>query len=77
MEMLRLRDLAPGQRAKVCAMELQGSMRRRLRDVGLIAGTPVECLALSPGGGPMAFLVRGVVLALRAEDSGGIWVKRL
>ena len=76
MEILRLRDLRPGQRARVCAMELSGGMRRRLRDIGLIEDTPVECLFASPGGGPKAFLVRGMALALRAGDSGGIWVER-
>lgn len=77
MEVLRLRDLDTGQRAKVRSMELDGSMRRRLRDIGLIENTPVECLGASSGGGPKAFLVRGVALALRAEDSGGIWVEKI
>lgn len=77
MEVLRLRDLDTGQRARVRSMELEGSMRRRLRDIGLIEDTLVECLGVSSGGGPKAFLVRGVALALRAEDSGGIWVERI
>lgn len=77
MEVLRLRDLDTGQRARVRSMELEGSMRRRLRDVGLIEDTLVECLGVSSGGSPKAFLVRGVALALRAEDSSGIWVERI
>ncbi|MBQ9250680.1 MAG: ferrous iron transport protein A [Oscillospiraceae bacterium] len=77
MEVLRLRDLKTGQQAKVRSMELDGSMRRRLRDIGLIEDTPVECLGVSSGGSPKAFLIRGIALALRAEDSGGIWVERI
>ena len=77
MEVVRLRDLDTGQRARVRSMELEGSMRRRLRDVGLIEDTLVDCLGVSSGGCPKAFLVRGVALALRAEDSGGIWVERI
>ena len=77
MEVVRLRDLDTGQRARVRSMELEGSMRRRLRDVGLIEDTLVECLGESFGNSPKAFLVRGVALALRAEDSGGIWVERI
>lgn len=72
--MLKLCDIPPGQRAVVCDLEIQGAMRRRLLELGLIAGTPVECLGRSPWGDPTAYLIRGSVIALRAEDSAGILV---
>lgn len=77
MKELRLLELRPGQRAWVRSMTVTGGMRRRLRDIGLIEGTPVECLGVSPGGDPKAFLVRGIVIALRAADSGKIQVESM
>ena len=75
MNIVRLRDLRPGQRAVVRALEVQGAMRRRLCDIGMIEHTGLECLGVSPGGDPKAFLIRGTVIALRAADSGGILVE--
>ncbi|MDD4546064.1 MAG: FeoA family protein, partial [Oscillospiraceae bacterium] len=34
----------------------------------------VECLQMSPGGDPIAYLIRGAVIALRSEDSSNIQV---
>ena len=69
-----LNDLKPGQRAVVSALDSSGGMRRRLLDIGLIPNTPVECLGRSPGGDPSAFLIRGAVIAIRAQDGRQILV---
>lgn len=45
-----------------------------MQDIGLIEGTPVECLQKSPSGDPVAYLIRGAVIALRREDSGRVMV---
>ena len=63
-----LPELLPGQRARVCALLNEGSIRRRLVDIGLIENTVVECLGRSPFGDPAAYLIRGAVIAIRAED---------
>ena len=55
-------------------LRLNGSIRRRMQDIGLIEGTPVECLQKSPSGDPVAYLIRGAVIALRREDSGRVMV---
>lgn len=49
-------------------------MRRRLQDIGLIEGTKVKCLQKSPAGDPVAYLIRGAVIALRSEDSSNILI---
>lgn len=76
-KLLTLNALRPGQKAVVQSLSSAGGMRRRLRDIGLIEDTLVECLGISPGGDPAAYLVRGAVIALRASDSGGIQVRLL
>lgn len=75
--LLTLDALRPGQKAVVQSLRSAGGMRRRLRDIGLIEQTPVECLGVSPGGDPAAYLIRGAVIALRASDSREIQVRLL
>ena len=72
-----LNDIKPGQRAVVRELRTGGSMRRRLLDMGLIEGTRVSCLQKSPAGDPVAYLIRGAVVALRSEDSSQILVDGL
>ncbi len=72
MNELTLSTLGVGQSACVTDIRTQGAMRRRLLDIGLIPGTRVTCVARSPAGDPAAYLIRGAVIALRAEDAGQI-----
>ena len=65
-----LNELKVGQRGSQLLSDT--SMRRRLQDIGLIEGTKVECIQKSPSGDPIAFLIRGAVIALRTEDSSSV-----
>lgn len=69
-----LNTLRPGEAALVKALNSSGALRRRLLDMGIVEGTRVECLGVSPGGDPRAFLVRGAVLAIRGRDCRDIVV---
>ena len=69
---LGLDRLLPGESAVLLRLEADCNIRRRLLDRGLTPGARVECLGISPGGDPRAFLVRGAVLALRREDCRSI-----
>jgi ferrous iron transport protein A len=73
---MRLCDLTVGQSGIVTALRTQGSMRRRLLDIGLIEGTTVKCVGRSPGGDPAAYLIRGAVIAIRDRDSATILIER-
>jgi len=68
--------LEPGERAVVRALKTTGSMRRRLLDIGLVENTPIECVGRSPWGDPSAYLIRGAVIAIRAEDAANITIER-
>ncbi|HEX5220478.1 MAG TPA: metal-dependent transcriptional regulator [Verrucomicrobiae bacterium] len=67
-----LSNLRPGERAKVLGLTpaCRGAERRRLLDLGFVAGTPVEMEMVSPAGDPTAYRVRGTVIALRREQAG-------
>ena len=73
---MRLCDLTIGQRGRVIALNCNGSMRRRLLDIGLVTGTIVECVGRSPGGDPAAYLIRSAVIAIRDRDSADILIER-
>ncbi len=68
--------LEEGESAIVSELCLDGAIRRRLQDIGLIEGTMVRCLQKSPSGDPAAYLIRGAVIALRKQDAGRILVRR-
>lgn len=75
-ETCSLCDIEVGERAVVERLETCGSMRRRLLDIGLCRGTPVECVGRSPMGDPCAYLIRGAIIAIRSYDSKTVIVKR-
>ena len=63
-----------GEQACVCALPSKDGMRRRLMELGLIAGTKVTCLHRSLSGDPTAYMIRGTVIALRKKDAAQIQV---
>lgn len=69
MQKYTLDRLSVGEIGKVKEISLQSSMRRRLQDIGIIKGTKIQCLQKSFFGDPIAYLIRGAVIALRNEDS--------
>ena len=72
--MNRLSEMNQGDIAVVGELTSNGAIRRRLRDIGLIPGTKVECLQKSPLGDPVAYLIRGAIIALRHEDASNVFI---
>lgn len=70
-----LNSLPVGKRCKVAALLSNGKQRRRMLDLGLVQGTNVEALQKSPRGDPIAYYIRGAVIALRDEDASKILVR--
>ncbi len=75
MEAQTLDTLREGDRAVLCRIDEAHTLQQRLLDLGWTDGTPVECLRVSPLGDPVAYLVRGSVIALRRQDTKGIVVR--
>lgn len=73
--MKNLSDLDVGDIAQVVSILPCSAIRRRLQDIGLVEGTKVQCLHKSPSGDPVAFYIRGAVIALRNEDSANILIQ--
>lgn len=69
-----LTHLSEGESACVAYLHNTGSMKRRLQDLGLVPGTNVKCLHKSPHGDPVAYCIRGAVIALRCEDAAAVGI---
>ena len=71
MEFPNTLDALPvGRGARVCRLDAAGMQRRRLLDLGFVPGAAVT--ALQAWGDPVAYGIRGAVIALRQEDAAAI-----
>ena len=73
---IRLCDLKLGEIARVSEISPCNRIRQRLFDIGLIEGTEVKCVCLSPSGGMRAYLIRGASVAVRDEDLCDVMAER-
>jgi DtxR family Mn-dependent transcriptional regulator len=78
VEYEHLSSLKPGQQAQVKALSprIRGAERRRMMDLGLLPGTQIESIMVSPGGDPTAYRVRGALIALRKQQADLIDISR-
>lgn len=67
--MRTLYDLAPGERAHIQRLRLDGAMSMRLRELGFLPGSEIVCLLKSPLGDPRAFWICDTLIALRGQDA--------
>ena len=72
---MTLDQLKPDSTATVTQLHNAGSNRRRLMDLGILPGTKIEVEMVSPLGDPVAYRVRGAVIALRNQQAQGIEVR--
>lgn len=70
-----LASLPLGSKGRVKMLTSDGAARRRMLDLGLILDTVVEALLKSPAGDPVAYGIRGAVIALRLEEASKIIVE--
>ena len=71
----QLTHLPIGKIAEVVKVGLEGLTRNRLLDLGLVPSTLVETIRKSPAGDPIAYKIRGAVIALRSEESCQVTVR--
>ncbi len=69
-----LNQISIGQIGRVKKIFSTGNLRRRMLDLGIVEGTKIEALHNSPAGDPVAYSIRGAVIALRSEDAQKIIV---
>lgn len=74
----RLSQLPQGQTARVVRVSraARAVERRRFLDLGILPGTSVTAEMAAPGGDPVAYRIRGALIALRSEQADQILVIR-
>lgn len=77
VSVIPLNLLPMGKWGEVKAILADGSCRRRMLDLGLINGTRVEAVLKSPAGDPVAYSIRGALIALRSDEAKNILVEKL
>ena len=74
---MSLRKLAVNQKGCIKAVTASGEMGRRIRDMGLIPGTPIMVVGRAPLADPVALRMRGFTLSLRNSEADHITVEAL
>ena len=74
---LRLSDLKQGQSGQIVGISSQcrGLERRRLQDLGFLPGASIQAELTSSGGDPVAYRIRGALVALREEQAEMIHIE--
>ncbi|MFO0582671.1 MAG: ferrous iron transport protein A [Anaeromyxobacter sp.] len=72
---MNLSNLKPGQKARITALGALGPMKRRLMDMGLLAGADVVVEKVAPLGDPIEVRIRSYHLSLRRAEAEGVAVE--
>lgn len=72
---VRLDQLKCGQKGTVARVGGAGPLRRRIVDMGVVRGTPIEVVKVAPLGDPIELKVKGYHLSLRKEEAAAINVE--
>jgi len=72
-----LQELKPGKTARVIGLDdnCQGFERFRLLDLGVVPGTEITHALDNPLHEPLAYFIRGAVIALRKNQAAKILVE--
>ena len=73
--MKTLKDIKVNETCKIVKINVQGTVKRRIMDMGLTKGTEVFVRKVAPLGDPIELKVRGYELSIRKADAALIDVE--
>ncbi|MFY9923789.1 MAG: FeoA family protein [Opitutaceae bacterium] len=73
--LVKLSELPVGASATVRSFPKNGSATVRLREMGLLVGTPITLVRCAPFGDPIEIKVRGYHLTLRKSEAADVIVE--
>ncbi len=74
MPTVLLRHMEPKQQGVITKVTATGELGRRIRDMGLVPGTPIQVQGRAPLKDPVAVRVRQFTLTLRNNEADHIFV---
>lgn len=75
MKIENLSQLPLNKNGRIDEIKCDEGIKRRLLDMGLVKGTNIVPILVSPSRDPRAFLVRGTIIAIRKDDAKHIKIK--
>lgn len=75
MPTVLLRHMAVGQKGVIARVTALGELGRRIRDMGIVPGTPLLIQGRAPLKDPVAVRVRNFTLTLRNNEADYIFVE--
>jgi ferrous iron transport protein A len=73
--MKSLREVAVGETVTVAKLVGEGSVKRRIMDMGIVKGVSVYVRKVAPLGDPIELTVRGYELSIRKSEADHIMVE--
>ena len=73
--MQKLNDLKLGEEAIIWSVKADRTIKKRFLDIGLVKGTKVKVILISPGKDMIAYQIKGAIIAIRKDDTKDILVK--
>jgi ferrous iron transport protein A len=75
MRKIIMRQMTENQAGTISAIKVGGELGRRIRDMGLVAGTTIKIQGRAPLYDPVALKVMGFTLTLRNNEADHIEVE--
>ncbi|MFH1080654.1 MAG: FeoA family protein [Pseudomonadota bacterium] len=75
--MMTLADLKTGKSGIIVKSQISGARKRRLMDMGVVAGTHVLVEKVAPLGDPIEVRIKGYALSLRLAEARQIEVEEI
>lgn len=72
---IKMRNMSDNQAGIITKINVTGEMGRRIRDMGLVKGTPIQIIGRAPLYDPVAIKVRDYTLTLRNNEADYIEVE--
>lgn len=73
-DVINLNQLPLNEYGIIQELKCNGNIKRRLLDMGLVKGTKIKPILVSPSKDPRAFEVRSSIIAIRKEDAENVIV---
>lgn len=75
MPIVLLRHMTVGQKGVIARVTAMGELGRRIRDMGIVPGTPLQIQGRAPLKDPVAVRTRNFTLTLRNNEADYIFVE--
>jgi len=73
---LTLNELNIGEKACIVSIKGDKFLKKRLRDLGFVRGTPIVLEKVALFGDPMDFLLRGYHVLLRRSEASTVFIEK-